>query len=431
MNPLARRLREEAANLHDQMKARNEEVIERGRDFSEDEKEEYERWQAAYSKKRKSYQDLEARDEQLRMMEFEAESRGRRSEPEPAPKPLIVSGDAENLGPRSGEAYNAAFELGLRGGLVAVPQEHRALMFSGDDPQAAHQVDSDLDGGFLVTPIEVSKRFIRKADSELWLMKLATVETLRSAVSLGITSLDKDPDEAEWTSELAEPNETGLKFGGRSLSPHPLKKEALISHRLIQRSTRNIVSLVLDRLGHVFNVTVENAGFNGDGDNKMLGIFVPSEEGIPVSRDVSQGNTDTQIGFDNLKRVMRSVPSKWRNKSTSGWAMHGDIVLEIDLVKDNDGQYVWRQSVKEGEPDKLLNRSVYETDFGPNTIAANQYVYCYADFSQYHIARSLAYKIQPHDFYVRKGLKGYIGINEIDGMPVLPEAFARGKMAAS
>lgn len=136
------------------------------------------------------------------------------------------------------------------------------------------QVDSGQGGGFLLAPVEVSQRFLQKADSDLWLRRLATKETLVNAISLGIASLETDLGDADWTPELKAPSQSEIKLGGRELTPHQITKEVLIGNRLIERSTRSIVDLVLGRLGYKFAATFENAYFNADGNQKPLGLFV-------------------------------------------------------------------------------------------------------------------------------------------------------------
>ena len=42
-----------------------------------------------------------------------------------------------------------------------------------------------------------------------------------------------------------------------------------------------------------------------------------------------------------------------------------DIVQRITKLKDGEGQYLWRQSVRDGEPDTLLGFGVIPSEFAP------------------------------------------------------------------
>ena len=104
---------------------------------------------------------------------------------------------------------------------------------------------------------------------------------------------------------------------------------------------------------------------------------------------------------------------------------------QIAKLTDAEGQFIWRESMRDGEPDRLLGRPSRMSEFAPNTLAANQYVGLLGDFSHYWIIDSLIMQIQRlTELYAETGQIGFIGRYEGDGQPVLPEAFARIKLAA-
>ena len=82
----------------------------------------------------------------------------------------------------------------------------------------------------------------------------ATVQMVAGASSLGAPSLDADPDDADWTTELGTGREDdAMKFGKRELHPHPLAKRIKISNDLIRRSVLPSESIVRDRLAYNTN----------------------------------------------------------------------------------------------------------------------------------------------------------------------------------
>ena len=107
-------------------------------------------------------------------------------------------------------------------------------------------------------------------------------------------------------------------------------------------------------------------------------------------------------------------------------------LLQLAQIKDGNDQYVWRESVRAGEPDRLLNMPIMMSEYVPNTFTAGLYVGMLADFSHYWIADAVDMQVQRLvELYAESNQTGFIGRLETDGMPVLPEAFARVTLAAS
>lgn len=320
--------------------------------------------------------------------------------------------------PRETEDYSAAFNRFLRSGLNALTtQEYKAM-----------QATDDTGGGFLVAPIKFVQDLLKKVDDMVYIRQWATVESLTTAESLGIPTLDSDPDDADWTSELKTGNETDMTFGKRELRPHPLAKRIKVSNKLIRVSSTPIEALVRDRLAYKFGITQEKAYLTGNGVNKPLGIFTASDDGISTSRDVSTGNTTTAIKFDGLIEAKYALKGQyWRN---ARWMFHRDAVKQLAKEKDNNGQYIWKESVRVGEPDTVLGLPVYMSEYVPNTFTTGQYVGVLGDFSFYHIVDALDMQIQRLvELYAEANRTGFIGRYEGDGMPVLEEAFVRVKLA--
>jgi HK97 family phage major capsid protein len=255
----------------------------------------------------------------------------------------------------------------------------------------------------------------------------ATKFRLDSAASMGAPSLDADPADADWTSELATGNEDStMAFGKRELHPRPLAKRIKVSNKLLMLSA-GIEALVRDRLGYKFGVTQEKAYMTGTGANQPLGVFTASNLGIPTTRDVSTGNAATSPTFDGLISAKYALKGNYWNKAE--WIFHRDVLALVAKLKDGEGQYIWRQSVVEGEPDRLLNAPVNMSEYSPNTMTTGLYVGIIGDFSNYWIADAIDMQVQRLvELYAETNQVGFIGRLETDGMPVLAEAFVRVKL---
>ncbi|MFO7537610.1 MAG: phage major capsid protein [Chloroflexota bacterium] len=304
----------------------------------------------------------------------------------------------------------------------------------GRDVMPPHQVrnlqaDSQPKGGYLLTPLQFVDMLIKNVDDMVFLRQWATVLTLGSAESLGAPTLESDPADADWTSELKTGQEDdNMEFGRRELHPHPLAKRIRISRKLLMKLP-NVESFAAQRFGYKFAITWEKAGMLGTGANQPLGVFVASNQGISTARDVVGGNTATSITFDGL--ITSKYALKGQYWPRARWLFHRDSLAQIAKLKDLEDRYLWRESVRAGEPDRLLNLPVFMSEYAPNTFTANQYVGMLADFSWYWIADSMSFDIQRLDeLYAESNQVGMIGRLESDGQPVLEEAFVRVQLGS-
>ena len=292
----------------------------------------------------------------------------------------------------------------------------------------ALQADSDISGGFLYAPMQFVDRLIQAIDNLVYMRQWATIYSVANSESLGFPSLDTDPADPTWTTELAIGSEdSSMAFGRRELKPNPLAKYIKVSRKLLRKAP-NVESLVMQRLGYKFAVTLENAYLNGVGVGQPLGVFTSSANGISSSRDVSTGNTTTAMTFDGLKEAKYTLKQGyWRN---ARWIFHRDGIKQLAKLKDGDGQYLWQPGVVAGEPDRLLGFPVFSSEYAPNTFTSALYVGILGDFSFYWIADSLEMEMQRlEELYAATNQVGFIGRLESDGAPVLGEAFVRVKLA--
>ena len=304
-----------------------------------------------------------------------------------------------------------------------------AFVGEGAEELRALQAGSSAEGGYLVAPQEFVTELIKGVDDATFIRERARKFTVTKASSLGAPSLDTDMNDSDWTVELGTGSEdTALRFGKRELAPHPVAKRIKVSKKLLRISALPVESIISQRMSYKFGITQEKAFLTGNGQNQPLGVFTASNDGIGTARDVSTGNTTTSIGFDGLIEAKFSVKAAYWPKAD--WLFHRDAVKQITKLKDGDGQYIWRMSVRDGEPDTLLGRPLMVSEYAPNTFTTGLYVGLFGDFSNYWIVDALDLQVQRlTELYAETNQDGFIGRMESDGMPVLAEAFARVKLA--
>ena len=312
---------------------------------------------------------------------------------------------------RGTEAYNRF----LRGGMTAL----------GGEELRALQADSAEAGGYVVPPQSFVTDLIKAVDDMLFIRQLATKQTVAKAASLGAASLDADPADADWTAEITSvKQDSTMDFGKRELTPHQLSKELRVANKLLRTAGIDVEALVKDRLAYKFGVTEEKGFMTGSGALQPLGLFTASADGISTGRDISTGNTTTSIQFDGLMEAKYGLKGNYWARAS--WIFHRDAMKQVAKLKDDEGQYIWRESVRVGEPDRLLGAPIHMSEYAPNTFTTGLYVGMLGDYSFYWIADALDMQVQRLvELYAATNQVGFIGRMEVDGMPVLEEAFAR------
>lgn len=305
----------------------------------------------------------------------------------------------------------------LRSGMIT--PEFRAL-----------QVDADVSGGYLQTPQQMVESLLKAVDNRVFIRQLATVYRVPNAESLGVPSLDADPADPTRTTEILSGNEDStMAFGKRKLTPTPFAVRLKSSETLL-RKVPNVAGLIEGRIAHKMGVVDENSFLNGSGANEPLGLFTASANGVSTSRDVNTHMTTTAPTFDGLMTMKYTLNDAYWNMPSTRWLFHPDVMLTIALIKDGEGRYMLRESLRVGEPDTLLNIPIALSRYAPNTMTTGLYFGILGDMSYYWIADSLDLRIKRvSELYAETDQVGFFARAEDDGMPVLAEAFVRGKLA--
>lgn len=294
---------------------------------------------------------------------------------------------------------------------------------------SAIQMDRPTQAGYLVAPEQFVSELIKElADATFMRKKARVLPPLKGAHSLGYPVRTARMNSFAWGTELQEPNpDVTLAFGKREFKPRPGTSEILVSKTLV-RNVDDIDALIRGEIAEEAGEAMEKAYMSGDGANCPLGLFHASPDGIDTDRDVSTGNTATEIKVDGLLEAKFAVKDKYQPGCE--WIFHRTAILKLMKLKDSDGQYIWQPSVVQGTPDLLLGRPVNSSEFAPHTFTTGKYVGLYGDLKHYWIVDALGLEIQVlTELYARSNQIDYLSRLETDGAPVMPAAFVRVKLA--
>lgn len=293
---------------------------------------------------------------------------------------------------------------------------------------AAIQQDNPTQAGYLVAPEKFVSELIKElADATFMRQKARVLPALKGAQTLGYPVRTAAMSSFAWGTELQAPAaDATLAFGKREFKPRPGTSEILVS-KTLARNVANIDALIRGEIAEEVAKNLETAYMTGAGANSPLGLFIASADGINVDRDVSTGNTATEMKIDGLLEAQFSVKQAYQPGCE--WIFHRDAVKQLRKLKSSDGQYVWQPNVQVGQPDLLLGKPVNISEYAPNTFTSGLYVGVYGNLKHYWIVDALGMEIQVlAELYARTNQIDYISRIETDGAPVLPAAFARVKL---
>jgi HK97 family phage major capsid protein len=291
------------------------------------------------------------------------------------------------------------------------------------------QQDNPTQAGYLVPPEEFRDTLIEEIAAATFMRQKANViPPLTKAASLGVPTRTADMATFTWGTEISAPAEdTSLAYGKREFGPNPAGIYIKVSNKLL-RTLPKVDTYVRQQIAASGAKGQETAYMTGNGVGRPLGLFTASVDGIPAARDVSTGNTATEIKFDGLIEAQYKVEPQYQ--AGCSWTFHQDAIKQLRKLKDSNGQYIFQQSVVLGTPDVLFGKPIYVSAYAPNTFTTGLYVGIYGDLKYYWICDSLMLEITLlKELYALTGQTGYIARIETDGAPVLDKAFARVKLA--
>lgn len=290
-------------------------------------------------------------------------------------------------------------------------------------------VDGTGSSAGALAPQEFVKQIIADLQEDTPLLNEVNMIHLSQVASIGVPKEIADASDAAWTTEVpaSVTADSTWAFGKRELGAIQLIKLVKVTKKLIKTSAFNIDQLVSGKLSLKIRQTLEKAIISGSGSGEPLGVFTASADGIPATQDVTAGSA-TAIDADDLIKTQRKIKAPYRARAK--WVLNPNIVTDVLLLKDKNGQYIWRSGLTASDPDTLLGSPIVETTFAPETKATGLYVGAYGDFSNYWMTMVDQIGIQVLvEQYALSGEIGYLGTVFADGAPVLGEAFSRLKLA--
>lgn len=301
----------------------------------------------------------------------------------------------------------------------------------------------DAKGGFFTVHEKLQAGILKQVDDEVFMMRKARQIILNDAKVLSTIVRTSKANSFAFTNALTDITgrlENALKYGKKTWNPHYYMGAFWIHRDLIEAAFVSPIQLMLEEMDIDLNEMLENVLLYGTGVSTAtsdgvihqcpLGVMVADSRGISTSRDSTTGTTTSTFTGDAFIKAKYLLKRKYRNRAD--YLLHRDIIAAAAMLKDTTNNYIWKDSLKVGEPPTLSGIPVEESEWMPNTPGASNYFGILGDFNYYWVVQSKKMEMQRLDeLAARQNLVEYHFRGKIDGAPALEEAFVRLQYAAS
>lgn len=340
--PTIQQLREQRANVWEQMKDVMDLADREGRDLSAEESATYDRAEA----------DLDRIDDQITKREkFEARSASYAEVEPPGAAASMTLGDGDE---DTSDDYARVFSSYLRHGSIDMSAEDRKLLqagfVAGDQFKMAAGVGTPSAGGYAVAP-EFRDKLV---ETMKWFgPMLASAEIIQTDTGANLQWPTND-DTSNVGAILAENNqvtEQDVTLGTNSLDAYMYTSKLVrVSLQLLQDSAFDFEAFLARKLGERLGRILNQHTTTGAGSTLPDGIMNGSATVTGTGSLASTGG----VSYDNLVDLVEAVDPAYAGLGDLGWMMHQTARKAVRKLKDSQNRPLWEPSVQAGKPSTLL-----------------------------------------------------------------------------
>jgi HK97 family phage major capsid protein len=250
-------------------------------------------------------------------------------------------------------------------------------------------VGSDPDGGYAV-PEYLDREVENLEHDSSAIVRLARTVTTASNGYKKVVNLRGTT--SGWVGEADARGETGTpKLSVIDIAIGELYANPKLTQSMIDDAMFDAEGFISSEIGEEFSDQLGAALLTGDGVNKPKGILTKTvtaeKDGVRAfgSLQAVTSIAAAVIEFNDLQKLKSSLRAKYRKGAA--WIMNENTALSLSMIKDLNGQYIWRDAVADGQPDTLFGYPV-EIDENAPDIAPGAYPVLFGNFLRgYYIVR--------------------------------------------
>lgn len=247
---------------------------------------------------------------------------------------------------------------------------------------------SDPDGGYLV-PEAVATAIDRLLTQDSAMRAICTVRSIGAANYKKLVSIGGAT--AGWVGEKdSRPETKTAELVGLEIPTHELYAQPAATQTLLDDAFVNVAKWLADEVALAFAELEGDAFINGDGVDKPRGLL-----GYPTVANNSwawgkvgyvktgaNGDFDSSKPGDALISLVHALKRQLR--AGARFLMNDGTCAKVRMLKDADGNYLWRPGLEQGQPDRLLGRPISYDDFMPD-ISSGSYSIAFGNFRRAYL----------------------------------------------
>ena len=357
--------------------------------------------------------DVKALGDEINRLEDQMEMDAMLSAPTSTPIQMNPAAQMKSsVKPTATEEYSKHFWDAMRGKFT-------------NDTATGLSVGTDEKGGYTV-PDEFERRLIQALEENNIFRTLA--HTIRTNSGTRTIPIASEYGEAAWIEEGTAIPESDMTFSVQTLSAFKMGSMIRVSNELLHDSAFDIASYIAQRLGRRFGNCEENAFINGTGVSTDPSTTPSQPTGILTSLTSPAVTTEdaSTITFDDVYKLFYGLKGPYRQKAK--FLCNETVLLQLMLLKDGNGRYLWKPGLEIGKPDTILGHEIYTSTYMPaitnvGSADAGKKVLLFGDFDYYWIADRTNRSMKRLDeLYAVNDQVGFLGTQRVDGKLILPEA---------
>ena len=165
---------------------------------------------------------------------------------------------------------------------------------------------------------------------------------------------------ASWGDERTVAPETDA-FTRKTIKVHELTAQPKMTQKMIDDDQIDHESWLAELLSDILLAKEDNAFFNGDGENKPVGIL--SYEDGTGSNQIERVSGGNAITFENLLQLQAALDGRYEKEGETAFITSKANLAAIRSIKDESGRYIWTPGALNGN---------YDMIFGTPILASNE-----------------------------------------------------------
>ena len=163
---------------------------------------------------------------------------------------------------------------------------------------------------------------------------------------------------ASWGDERTVTPETDA-FTRKTIKVHELTAQPKMTQKMIDDDQIDHESWLAELLSDILLAKEDNAFFNGDGENKPVGILsYANGTGTNAIERIEGGKN---VSFENLLQLQASLDGKYERANETAFITSKKMLAKIRSIKDESGHYIWTPGAFMGKYDCIFGTPILST----------------------------------------------------------------------